>query len=233
MSASDITVKAGDGTPFHAYLSGDSSPNRPAVILFPPIFGVDADAKAMADRWAAQDYLVAVPDYFFRTAPGVLDRSESGRSRAMERWKAMDVDRTIEDMQGLKAELLSRSCCNGTFAALGFCAGGELAFLAATRLGAKAVATFHATYIHRHLDEADKIGGRISLHYGGNDPLVPMTQVDAIRAGLSSDPRVEIHVYPGAGHGFSFPGQPSFNEVAATESGRRAQEVLNELKRGA
>jgi carboxymethylenebutenolidase len=233
MAGIDVTIRAADGTPFQAYLAGEVEPARPAVIMFPPIFGADADAKAIADRWADRGYLVAVPDYFFRTAPGVLDRSENGRKLAMERWKALDVDRTIADMRSLKDYLLSRPSCDGELAALGFCAGGELAFLAATRLGAKAVATFHATYIDRHLDEAEKIAGHITMHFGGNDPLVPLDKVDAVRSRLSSDPRVDVHVYPGAAHGFSFDRQPAYHQVAATSSDQRAQEVLGLLKRAA
>lgn len=229
----DVTLRAGDGTPFQAYLAGDVQPARPAIIMFPPIFGVDADAKAIADRWAARGYLIVVPDYFFRTAPGVLDRSEGGRKSAMERWKSLDANRCIADMQALKDFLLAKPSCNGQLAALGFCAGGELAFLAATRLGAKAVATFHATHVDRHLGEAGKITGRVTLHFGGNDPLVPMDQVNAISAGLASDPRVDVHVYPGAGHGFSFASQPSYHEVAAAASDKRAQDVLGSLKSAA
>jgi carboxymethylenebutenolidase len=222
-------VRAPDGTPFRAYLVGEEQPARPAIIMFPPIFGADADARAIAGRWAGRGYVVAVPDYFFRSVPGVLDRSETGRKAAMERWKSLDVDRAMTDMSALKDYLLSRPSCNGALAALGFCAGGELAFLAATRLGATAVATFHATHIDRHLDEADKIAGRITLHYGGNDSLVPIEQVDAIRKRLASDSRVDVHVYAGAGHGFSFSTQPSYHEIAATESDRRAQQVLGRL----
>lgn len=229
MKGGEITVRAPDGTPFQVYLSGDGLPARPAIIMFPPIFGVDSDAKAIADRWADRGYLVAVPDYFFRTAPGVLDRSEAGRKAAMARWKAMDAGRVIADIAALKDALLSRPNCNGQFAALGFCAGGELAYLAATRLGAGAVATFHATHIDRHLDEATHATGRLTLHYGGNDPLVPMEQVNAIRTRFAADPRVDVHVYDGAGHGFSFPKQPSYHEVAAVESDRRAQQVLGTL----
>ena len=229
MAGRDIEVRAADGAPFQVYLLGDEQPARPAIIMFPPIFGADADAKSIADRWAGRGYLVAVPDYFFRTAPGVLDRSEAGRKAAMARWKSLDVDRVMTDMAALKDHLLSMPFCNGHLAALGFCAGGELAFLAATRLGAKAVATFHATHIDRHLGEADKIAGHVTLHYGGNDPLVPMDQVEAIRKRLGSGSRADIHVYDGAGHGFSFSTQPSYHEVAATESDRRAQQVLGQL----
>ena len=175
MQVHDVTLRADDGTPFQVYVAGDTPPRRPAVIMFPPIFGVDEDAKVIAERWANRGYLVAVPDYFFRTAPGVLDRSEGGRKLAMERWKSLDVDRCIADMQSLKSHLLAMPNCNGELAALGFCAGGELAFLAATWLGAKAVATFHATHIDRHLDEAGKIAGAITMHFGGNDTLVPLS----------------------------------------------------------
>ena len=230
MQGNDVTLRAGDGTPFQVYLAGDTSPRRPAIIMFPPIFGVDADSKVIADRWADRGYLIAVPDYFFRTAPGVLDRSEGGRKLAMERWKSLDVDRCIADMQSLKNYLLAMPNRNGRLAALGFCAGGELAFLAATRLGAKAVATFHATHIDRHLDEAGKIAGAITMHFGGNDTLVPLDKVDLICSKLSADSRADIHVYPGVGHGFSFQGQPAYNEAAATASDRRAEEVFVSLK---
>jgi carboxymethylenebutenolidase len=233
MAGNDVIIRADDGAPFEVYVAGDTQPARPAVIMFPPIFGVDADAKAVADRWADRGYLVAVPDYFFRTVPGVLDRSEGGRKLAMERWKALDVDRTISDMWSLKSYLLSRPCCNSEFAALGFCAGGELAFLAATRLGAKAVATFHATHIDRHLSEASRVAGHVTMHFGGSDPLVPLDKVDAVKSTFASNPRVDVSIYPGAAHGFSFAGQPSYHQVAASSSDQRAEEVLGQLRRAA
>lgn len=232
MNGSDITIRASDGTPFQVYLAGDT-PSRPALIIFTPIFGVDADAKAIADRWADRGYLVAVPDYYFRNVPGVLDRSENGRKLAMERWKALNVDRALSDMRDLVDYLLALPSCNGKLASLGFCAGGELAFLAGTRLGAKAVATFHATHIDRHLNEAENIAGHITMHFGGSDPLVPIETVNAIKAKLAFDPRVDVHIYAGAAHGFSFLSQPSYHQVAAMASDRRAQEVLEELKNAA
>lgn len=230
MKGKGITLQTADGVQFQVYVVGEAQPPRPGVIMFPPIFGVDGDAKGIADRWAERGYVVAVPDYFFRTAPGALDRSENGRKAAMTRWKSLDVDRAMTDMIVLKTYLLSNPACNGELAALGFCAGGELAFLASTRLGAKAVATFHATHVDRHLDEAHKITGDVTLHYGGNDSLVPLDQVETIRRRLAEHSRIDIHVYEGAGHGFSFPAQPSFHEAAATQSDHRAQQVLGALK---
>jgi len=233
MDGKNVAIRAADGKTFDAYVVGDAEPAKPAIILFSPIFGVDSDIKTIANRWAERGYLVAVPDYYFRVKPGVLDRSDDGRKQAMERWKALDVDRTIADMASLKNYLVALPGCNGTILSLGFCAGGELAFLAATRLGAEAVATFHATHIDRHLDEVGKVAGRLTLHYGSNDPLVPMEKVDAIRARFAGHADVDIHVYAGAEHGFSFAGRPSYHEVAATSSDRCAQDVFASFKRSA
>jgi carboxymethylenebutenolidase len=212
-----------------AYLRGDTGSGRPALLLFTPIFGVDEEMRAVADEWAARGFLVAAPDYFERVAPGPLSRSEEGRKQAFARWDKLDVDQAIEDLRPLVAKLLASKACNGRLGALGYCAGGELAFLAATRLGAEVAAAFHPTRIHRHLGEADRLRATLSLHYGGNDPLVPLEEVKQIQDRLRGDPRVEIAVYEGAGHGFSFPGRPSYHELAAGESRRKAQAALGAL----
>lgn len=227
---SEISVAAADGKQFQVYLTGDAPPRRPAIILFSPIFGADAGMRQIADRWAERGYLVAVPDYFFRVLPGVLDRSDNGRKKAMDRWKQLDAAKTIDDMRALKEVLLSNPNCNDKLGSLGYCAGGELAFLAATRLRAEAVAGFHATRIDQHLGETDRIAGRVTLHFGGNDNLVPLSQVDAIKSAVASNAQVDIAVYDGAGHGFSFHGQPSYHAEAESRSDARAQAVLGTLK---
>jgi carboxymethylenebutenolidase len=105
-----------------------------------------------------------------------------------------------------------------------------LPFLAGTRLGADVVAGFHATHIHKHLDEVAKARGAISLHYGGADPLVPIAQVTAVKSALAANPRAEVEVYEGAQHGFSFKGRPSYHELAATRSSARARQLIEGLK---
>ena len=225
-----MRAAAPDGLTYEAYIAGESDRGRPALLLFTPIFGIDEDLRGIADEWAGQGFLVGVPDYFFRVAPGPLGRDEEGRKQAFARWEKLDVDRVIDDLRPLVARLLSSSACNGRLGAIGYCAGGELAFLAATRLGAEAVAAFHATRIDRHLSEAGSVRGALSLHYGGNDPLVPMSEVAQVQQCFRNNRRVEISVYPGAGHGFSFRGRPSYHELAATQSRAAAAKVLSALK---
>jgi carboxymethylenebutenolidase len=230
MSGHDVRITAPDKARYQCFIAGEVLPPRPAIILFSAIFGADDDMKQMAQRWVDRGYLVAVPDYYHRIAPGILDRSEEGRKAAVARWMAVDVDLVIADVRPLKDHLLSLPSCNGKVAALGVCAGGELAFLAAARLGIQAAAAFHGTHIDRHLDEADAIGVPVTLHYGEADTLVPAEKVAAVKVGLEGRSSVEIHVYPGAEHGFSFPGRPSYHEAAATGADLRAQAIFGALK---
>jgi len=223
------SIQAGDAT-YDAYVAGERGERKPGLVIFTPIFGVDEDMMQMAEEWAAEGYVVAVPDYYFRVRPGVLDRSEDGRKQAMERWKKLDVNRTIDDMRPLLERLRRSPACSGKWAAFGFCAGGELAFLATTRLGADAMAGFHATHVQKHLDEAGRARGAISLHYGAADALVPMQEVAKVKSALLDNPRAEVHIYDGAQHGFSFRTRPSFHEVAATRSRKRAAELLQALR---
>lgn len=231
MREQSIEIRASDAQTFSTSLFGDADSNpKPAIIIFTPIFGLNDDMRKIAQRWSERDYLVAVPDYFFRVRPGILDRTQEGRAFAMERWRRLDVDQTVQDVQSLRDFLQKLSGCNGTVLSLGFCAGGELAFLGATRLQFDAIATFHATHIHRHLDEAQDVSARMTMHYGDKDKLVPLDQVETIRAWFADNPRVDIHLHSGAEHSFTIPGVPAYHETAAVASDRRAEEVFREVR---
>jgi carboxymethylenebutenolidase len=219
---------SGSACPF--YMAGHANAGGPGLIIFTPIFGIDAEMMGVAHRWAAKGFRVAVPDYFWRVQPGPLDRSDAGRAQGMERLKNLDVTQAIEDVRPLVEMLRKHSLGNGKVGALGFCAGGELAYLAATRLGADAVAGFHATKVHAHLDELANAKGAISMHYGDADPLVPMDQVEQVRKAFAGKPGADVHVYAGAQHGFSFQGRPSYHEEAATKSQAEAMRLMQALR---
>lgn len=232
MPSQTVTIAAPNGALYQTHIVKETvsgSEPGPGLIMFSPIFGPDADMLRIAQDWAMRGYLVAVPDYYHRVAPGALDRSDEGRKAAMARWKALDVDTAIADIGPLKDYLMESPDCNGKVAALGFCAGGELAFLAVTRLGFQAAGAYHGTNIDRHLDEAGRVRVPVSLHFGGADPLVPPEKVAAVEGAFAGNDGVEIAVYPGAEHGFSFAGRPSYHQVAATESDRKVQAAFATL----
>jgi carboxymethylenebutenolidase len=220
-----ITVAAGDGHEFDAYLTG--STGAPVVLLFPAIFGLEERVLAMADRWAAEGYVIAVPDFLSRAeAKGVIERGEEGMKRAFARWNEIDTVRSIEDSGALLAELKRQGHATERFGALGYCAGGEMVWLAATRLGAAVGAGFHPSRLTRHLAEADKIKGSLGFHFGGQDRAVPLAEVAEVQAALATNPRSEVHLYGGAQHGFTFTDLPSYHALAERVSRERTLDML-------
>jgi carboxymethylenebutenolidase len=122
------------------------------------------------------------------------------------------------DIEDLMKDLKSRPQCNGKIGVLGFCFGGRYAHLAAARLGANAAAAFHGTMIGAELNEMPKADCPISFHFGAEDPIVPMDEVDAIKKAYANHSNADIVVHEGATHNFSMPHKEGYNPAAATAS---------------
>jgi carboxymethylenebutenolidase len=63
------------------------------------------------------------------------------------------------------------------------------------------------------------------LHFGSQDPVVPLEAVEKVREAFEGRPEVEIVVHQGASHGFSHPQGPSYDETAE----RAAMEAVKGL----
>lgn len=206
----------------------------PALIIATHIMGTTQDMLDIAESYAAEGYIVAVPDIFWRVSPGPGDRTtEEGRSAAFARGSKVNVDLAVEDIGTTMETLRAMPECNGKFGAVGFCFGGMYAFLASTRLGMTEIAAFHGVKIHNYLTEAPSIAGGLSLHYGDADKVIPMEQVQAVEAALGTLAEAEVCVYPGAQHGFTSIGQPAYDANAATTSHEKAFAKFARLQSGA
>lgn len=94
---------------------------------------------------------------------------------------------------------------HGKVAVVGYCWGGSLAYLAATRLEGLACAVgYYGGMIAEHRNE--KVRVPTILHFGDADASIPMSDVEKIR---EAHPDMSIFVYS-AGHGFSCDERASF-----------------------
>lgn len=215
MPNSDIKYTTRDNETFDGYLSRpDGDGTYPGILLITAIFGVDEEMKDLANAWAADGFVVSVPDIFWRVMPGPTD----DREKAFARYDAFDADQGMRDVEDLIADLKSRPECNGKVAVLGFCFGGRYAHLAAARLGVDAAGSFHGTRICEHLDEVDQVKCPVSFHFGAEDPVVPMDEVNAIAAAYAGRDNAEIVTYPGAGHNFAMPRKEGYVAEVAKAS---------------
>jgi len=182
---------------------------RGALIVVQEIFGVNPHIRQVTDRFANYGYLAIAPALFDLVDRGVeLAYDEPGVARGRELTAELGFEGALDGIRGAY-DLLEAENRVGV---VGYCWGGSVAYLANTRLGLPAVSYYGGRTVP-FLHERPK--APLMLHFGENDPLIPPEDVQKHRDALSS---AEIHVWPGAGHGFNCDQRADYNEDVAKQA---------------
>ena len=133
---SSIEIETGDGM-MEAWLEKPASGGGPALVLIQEIFGVNQVMRDFARFFAAAGFVSVVPDLFWRLEPGIqlTDKTEAEWKQAFGYMQRFDVDAGIRDIAGTIAAARSLPGSTGKVGAVGYCLGGRLAYLTATRTG--------------------------------------------------------------------------------------------------
>lgn len=230
MSSETITINGPDGS-FSAYLAKpDGDGPFPAIVVIQEIFGVNAVMRGICDDLAKQGYLALCPDLFWRIEPGIdiTDQSEEEWAKAFELFNAFDVDKGMVDLQATIDAARKLPGANGKVGAVGYCLGGQLAYLAATRTDVDAAVGFYGVNLQNLLDEASNISKPLMLHIAGKDEFVPADAQAAIHASLDNHPLVTLHDYPERDHAFARVGGAHFDQNDADLANRRTLDFFKE-----
>ena len=226
-----IRVDALDGEGrFGAYLAHPEGTPKAAIIVINEIFGVNAGIRRKADDWAAKNYLALAPDMFWRFAPGydVDPDVHEQAEQAMAQRAKLDLDKAVADVEATIRYLRGLLGAGGKIGVVGYCWGGSVAYLAATRTDANASVGYYGRLIAEHLNEAHAVARPLLLHFGAADPSIPAELRAKVRAALDPNSRVTIHEYAGAGHGFAANSGRRRNEKAAGEADARTEAFFAE-----
>jgi carboxymethylenebutenolidase len=232
-----ISVSVADGGAMPAYLSRpDDGGKYPGVLLFQEIFGVNRHIRSVADRVAAEGYVVLAPEPFHRSAPGIeLGYDEKGLARGIELMSGLAPAQIENDVTAAYDALKAREDVGGKgIGAMGFCFGGHVTYRAACTLPIAAAASFYGGGVAgtgapgpATVDLTPGIRGRILCLFGENDGYIPLAAVDKIRAALAAaGVRHEVVVYPGVGHGFFCDERGDYDEKAAADAWRRVKDLF-------
>lgn len=216
------TIKTADGE-FGAYVAKPEGEGPwPAIVVIQEIFGVNAVMREITDRYAADGYLAICPDLFWRIEPGIdiTDQSEAEWKKAFELYNAFDVDKGIEDIAATVDQVRRQS--TGKVGAVGFCLGGLLSYLTATRTDVDAAVAYYGVGIDNYLAEAERLANPLMLHIAEEDGFVPKEAQARIIAGLKDHPQVEIHTYPGRDHAFARTGGQHYDAEDAAIANTRS-----------
>jgi carboxymethylenebutenolidase len=215
------------GARFDTYVAEPDGSPRGAIVVIQEIFGVNEGIRRKCDRWASLGYLAVAPDLFWRLQPGVeLDPDVAAEFKeALGLMGRFDQDQGIGDIEATiraaRARLPAKEDgSGGKVGCVGYCLGGRLAYMTASRTDVDASVGYYAVGLDNLLHEKNAIARPLMLHIAGADGFVPPEVQTKMHRELDTHPRVTLHDYPGEDHGF------------AAEMGRRRSEEAARLADG-
>src|ERR1700737_5278451 len=137
----NVTLTASDNQKLGAYRADPSGAPKGALVVIQEIFGVNHHIRSVCDRLAKEGYVAIAPSIFDRIEPNFQcgyspeEMAEARKFVANPDWAAMlrDTQAAIDAVKSV-----------GPVGIIGFCLGGSIAFVAATRLsGLKAAVGYY------------------------------------------------------------------------------------------
>jgi carboxymethylenebutenolidase len=201
-----IKLTASDGHQFDGYLAMPSGAPRGGLVVIQEIFGVNRHMRAVADRFAADGYAALAPALFDRVERNVdVGYDEAGIAKGRTVRQGVGYEQAMRDTAAALAHLQRF----GKVGIVGYCWGGNIAWLAACRLPVAAAVGYYGGDIANLLNETPK--APLQLHFGERDQHIPSAAVARIRAAV---PNAPIHTYP-AGHGFNCEERKDYDAASA------------------
>jgi carboxymethylenebutenolidase len=229
MSGEYLTIPTSDGE-FKAYVARPSAKSAPAVVVIQEIFGINDTVRGVADWLASQGYLAIAPDLFWRIEPGVelTDKSQAEWERAFALMNAFDIDKGIEDIQATLDVARKTPGGDGKAGVVGYCLGGKLAFLAATRTDADASVAYYGVGLDTHLAELERLSRPLALHIAEEDEYVDKAAQERILTAVKNHADIAVFTYPDRNHAFARSGGAHYHAADAETANARTLDLFKE-----
>ena len=182
-------------------------------------FGVNAHIRSVADGYARDGFLAVAPALFDRIERGVeLAYDGADMQKAMTFIPKLNVENALANVAA--AMDFAAAATGKKVGVVGYCFGGTIAWLAATRHHPAAAVGYYGGRIANYAAETPS--APVMLHFGKQDKHIPAEEIEKIS---SAHPDVEIYEYD-AGHGFNCDARASYNQQAAQLARERSLRFL-------
>lgn len=214
-----VKLKSKDGFEFGAYRADPTGKPKGGVVIIQEIFGANKHIKEVCDGYAKDGYIAIAPALFDRVERdlelgyGPEDQEKGKATRAKLNW-----DDSLADSQAAATAIRPEA---GKVAIIGYCFGGSVAWLGATRCNYDAAVSYYGGNAADFANEKPKCP--IICHIGKDDKGIGPDKVEKIKAG---QPQVPVYLYDSAGHGFNCDHRGSYNEAAAKLARSRTIDFL-------
>jgi carboxymethylenebutenolidase len=204
-----LRLTAEDGHTLDAYIAEPENPNGNAVVILQEIFGVNRHIRDVADDYAREGFLAIAPALFDRVQPGMeLGYRPEDIQNGLRMATTVGVENATTDVAAA-IDHVAKEVGQKRVGVVGYCWGGTLAWLAATRLEPGAAVGYYGGQIAKYAAEQPECP--VMLHFGKLDQHIPEDEIAKIRR---NHPGVTIFMYD-AGHGFNTEPRESFEPNSA------------------
>jgi carboxymethylenebutenolidase len=209
------------------YEASENGVPKGAVVVIQEAFGVNDHIKDVAQRFAAEGYEAVAPHLFHRSGDPVIPYEDF--ELAKQHIGQLTEEGIKEDLDLAYAHLAEHGYTEGRIAVVGFCMGGNVAFVEAAQRPLGAAVTFYGGGIAEGRfgapalkDLAPELKTPWLGLYGDQDKGIPVEQVEQLReAAARSSVDTEIVRYPDAGHGFHCDARAAYHEPSASDAWSR------------
>lgn len=193
----------------------------PGVLVIHENRGLNPHIEDITRRLALDNFIAFAPDALFPLGgyPGDEDK-------ARELFSKLEQPKSRNDLVNAAGVLKALPECTGKIGAVGFCYGGGITNLLATRIADLGAAVPFYGPSPPAADVA-KIKAPLLVQYAENDERInagwPAYEAALKAAGV----KFEMHMYPGTQHGFNNDTTPRYDEKAAKLAWQRTIEFFN------
>jgi carboxymethylenebutenolidase len=211
---------AADGHTLGIYRVDPAGRPRGGLVVVQEIFGVNSHIRLVCDDYAAAGYVAVAPALFDRVERDVqlgYGPDDVTRGRAIR--EKVSLEDALADVEAAAREVAGA----GRIGVVGYCWGGTVAWVAATRSRTFAAAvSYYGGGVPDLANEQPNCP--VQLHFGEQDHAIPLAGVDKLKL---AHPELPVYLYP-AGHGFNCDQRASYHAESARLARERTQAFLRE-----
>jgi len=198
----------------------------PGVLVVHENRGLNPHIEDIARRLALDNFVAFAPD-----ALAPLGGYPGDEDQARQLFPKLDQAKTREDFVAAYGFLKGLADSTGKVGVVGFCYGGGIANMLATRLpDLGAAVPFYGN--QASAEDAAKIKAPLLVHYAENDQRINAGWPAYEAALKAANVPHTMHMYPGTQHGFNNDTTPRYDEAAAKLAWQRTIEFFNKHLRG-
>jgi carboxymethylenebutenolidase len=193
----------------------------PGILVVHENRGLNPHIEDIARRLALDNFMAFAPD-----ALAPLGGYPGSEDKAREVFPKLDQPKTREDFVAAANFLRTRPDCTGRLGAVGFCYGGGIVNMLATRVPELAAGVpFYGSA--PNVEDVPKIKAAMMIQYAGVDERINAAWPAYEAAMKAAGVKYTMHMYEGTQHGFNNDTTPRFDAAAAKLAWQRTVEFFS------